>query len=371
DSGRYPSVTHFLNKLRSLKKLSTEAPDEAPANSGLPRVTVMTIHAAKGLEAPVVFMADTASQSSPKLAHNAMVNWPTNEPKPDAFHLMGVKTGWDNVSKKYVDIATDFQSRETLNLLYVALTRAKQYIFISGSEPNKSNKTAGPSWYQLIEQGMKQLTKTEEYEDTLCYESGNIEYSTETLEEPATNTQPLDIPEALSQVIFDKEEIEEQGATVTPSQSDQAGPQALSIDDDSMTRGTVIHRALELLTDNNEISDDAILLQLKIESGDLLSNDEYQECLSEARQVISEPAFTHLFDEEQYQKHFNELPIHYQASKKDIHGVIDRVVINDGTVYLIDYKTHQNLNKENISVTADEYKTQMQLYKQGLQQIWP
>ncbi|MCK5334897.1 MAG: UvrD-helicase domain-containing protein, partial [Gammaproteobacteria bacterium] len=74
DSGRYPSVTHFLNKLRSLKKLDTEAPDEASANSGMARVNIMTIHAAKGLEAPVVFMADTASVSTPKLAHKTMVN---------------------------------------------------------------------------------------------------------------------------------------------------------------------------------------------------------------------------------------------------------------------------------------------------------
>ena len=373
NSGRYPSVMHFLNKLRSLKDLSTEAPDEAPANSGQARVHVMTIHAAKGLEAPVVFMADTATTSKPPLAHKTMVNWPTNKNKPDAFHLMGVKKDLDTISKKYVDIAAKFQSRETLNLLYVALTRAKQYVFISGSEPSKKNKNAEASWYQTIEQGMKRLTSSEDYEDTLCYETGTINHSTVQLSETTEQPRLDDIPKSLSEVIFDKEELNNEETTVTPSQSElQETRHSFShTDDDSATRGTVIHRALELLTDNNNILINEVILQLQIESGGLLSENEYQACLEEAKQVISEPSFDYLFNKSLYQKHFNELPIHYQAGNKNIHGVIDRVILQDDTVYLIDYKTHQNLSKENIAAVASDYNKQMQLYKNGLQKIWP
>lgn len=369
NSGRYPSVTHFLNKLRSLKKLDTEAPDEASANSGMPRVNIMTIHAAKGLEAPVVFMADTASVSSPKLAHKTMVNWPTSSAKPDAFHLMGVKTGWDNVSRKYVDKAAAFQARENLNLLYVALTRAKQFLFISASEPNKKVKTENPSWYHLIEHGMKHLTQTEEFDSIGCYQEGEIAYSTTTSSKGTSSHQPITVPVELSQVIFEKEEVE----SISPSQSDTESDKAVTTvtDEDGMTRGTIIHRALELLSNNNSMTDAQILLQLKIESGDILTSDEYLECINEAKAVITHADFEHLFNQENFTKAYNELPIHYRTGKKDIHGVIDRVVIKENTLYLIDYKTHQNITNENVSEVANEYKKQIEFYKQGLQKIWP
>ncbi|MDH5425784.1 MAG: UvrD-helicase domain-containing protein [Gammaproteobacteria bacterium] len=369
NSGRYPSISHFLNKLRSLKKLDTEAPDEASANSGMARVNIMTIHAAKGLEAPIVFMADTASVSAPKLAHKTMVNWPTTSNKPDAFHLMGVKTGWDTVSKKYVDKAAGFQNRENLNLLYVALTRAKQFLFISASAPNRTIKSDNPSWYQLIEQGMLQLTQSDSIEEQLCYQSGEINTSTADDSIEQSTIADIIVPAELSQIIFEKEISE----TVNPSQADSDEKPAVSTvtDEDGMTRGTITHRALELLTASNSCTDRQVLLQLKIESGDILSGSEYLACLNEAKAVIAHTEFTHLFNCEYFDKAYNELPIHYHAGNKEIHGVIDRVVIKDNTLYLIDYKSHQNITIEGIPTLADEYKKQLEFYKQGLQKVWP
>lgn len=368
DSGRYPSVTHFLNKLRSLKKLSGDAPDEASADSGQPRVHIMTVHAAKGLEAPVVFMADTASQSSPKLAHNTMVNWPTNRSKPDAFHLMGVKTSWDSVSKNFVDKAADFQSREDLNLLYVALTRAKQFLFISGSEPNRKIQSASPSWYALASQGIDNLQDSVEADNMFSYTQGTIQYRSGSKTKQVSK-EDIEVPLSLSQKIFENEATD----TVTPSQSEGDEPKvgAPISDDDAKTRGTVIHRALELLSTINKPDDAQALLQIKIESGNLLTAAEYDVCLQEAKTVIAEPDFDYLFNAEQFDKHFNELPIHYRSGKKDIHGIIDRVVIQDDTIYLIDYKTHQTTNKPDLEKLADQYQKQMGYYKSGLEQVWP
>jgi len=369
DSGRYPSVTHFLNKLRSLKKLPGDAPDEASANSGQARVNIMTVHAAKGLEAPVVFMADTASQSSPKLAHNTMVNWPTNRSKPDAFHLMGVKTSWDSVSENFVKKAAGFQSREDLNLLYVALTRAKQFLFISGSEPNRKIQSSSPNWYALISQGMDKLRDSDSDDELSTYTTGNIQYQSGSLSEDAIHSE-TGIPESLSQKIFDSDEP----VSLTPSQSDDTEYKTKAstvTDEDAKTRGTVIHRALELLSGSKQPGDEQILLQIKIESGHLLTANEYNACLQEAKSVFEEPDFTYLFNTEMFDQQFNELPIHYRSGKKDIHGVIDRVVIKDKTIYLVDYKTHQSAGKNDLQTLAAEYQQQMQFYKSGLQQIWP
>jgi len=368
DSGRYPSVTHFLNKLRSLKKLPGDAPDEASANSGQARVNIMTVHAAKGLEAPVVFMADTASQSSPKLAHNTMVNWPTSRSKPDAFHLMGVKTSWDNVSKNFVKKAADFQAREDLNLLYVALTRAKQFLFISGSEPNRKIQSSSPSWYALASQGISNLTAAEVNDETSSYTEGEIKYEAASPENKTIEPE-IEIPAALSQKIFETEETDSISPSFSESGEHKTGTSGS--DEDARTRGTVIHRALELFTDASNADDEQILLQIKIESGHLLTTEEYDACLQEAKAVIATPEFNYLFEPSQFDKHFNELPIHYRAGKKDIHGIIDRVVIKDETVFLVDYKTHQTASKADLAKLADEYQKQMDFYKSGLEKVWP
>lgn len=368
DSGRYPSVSHFINKLRSLKKMSADAPDEAPASSGQPRVHIMTVHAAKGLEAPIVFIADSAGQSTPKLAHNAMVNWPTSSPCPDAFHLMGVKNSWDKVSQKFVDKAAQFQAREDLNLLYVALTRAKQFLFISGSEPNRKNQNSAPSWYQRITDGVQNLQQVEAADGESSYQCGDI-LQTQTAPVVTEVIAEVDVPTALSQIIFEKQESD----TVNPSQRDE--DQTFNTSDqqqeDAKTRGTVIHRAFELMTSITNPDEQQILLQLKIESGNLLSSDEYQQCLDEAKAVIIDKRFDYLFDTSCYQTSFNELPIHYKTGQKEIHGVIDRVILNNNDIYLIDYKTHQNISAADVPELAAEYHTQMQFYKAGLEKIWP
>ena len=137
DSGRYPSLMHFLHYIRSLKSLSTDAPDEAPMESSDARVTIMTIHASKGLEAPVVFLADTVSINKDRTSISTLVDWPVEETKPTFFQLIPSKTGRDSFSEKLVDKQKYIQQKEEANLLYVAVTRAKQYLYVTGCQPEK------------------------------------------------------------------------------------------------------------------------------------------------------------------------------------------------------------------------------------------
>ncbi len=65
DNGRYPSLPRFLDQLNRLRQSENDQPDEsAPEEADSQRVRLMTIHGAKGLEAPVIFLADTARVSA-------------------------------------------------------------------------------------------------------------------------------------------------------------------------------------------------------------------------------------------------------------------------------------------------------------------
>ncbi|MCR4300447.1 MAG: UvrD-helicase domain-containing protein, partial [Sulfuricaulis sp.] len=89
DSGRYPSLSHFLSYLEGLSDSDDKTPSQ-PAWNREPRVRVMTIHGAKGLEAPVVFLADAARSSGYRdRGMQPLIDWPVNESRPRYFHLGG------------------------------------------------------------------------------------------------------------------------------------------------------------------------------------------------------------------------------------------------------------------------------------------
>ena len=61
DSGRFPSLSRFLRYLEEQARSQKDAPDEAPPAASAGFVRIMTIHAAKGLEAPAVFISTAAA----------------------------------------------------------------------------------------------------------------------------------------------------------------------------------------------------------------------------------------------------------------------------------------------------------------------
>jgi len=144
DSGRYPSLTRFSSWLNELRQMENEAPDE-PVTSAEDekeqRVKILSIHAAKGLEAPVIFLADSARSPANNKAYSTLIDWPAEKERPEYFSLTATKSNLDAFSKNCIEEQSFFEQREDANLLYVALTRAKQMLFISGSEPQ--NKEHG------------------------------------------------------------------------------------------------------------------------------------------------------------------------------------------------------------------------------------
>ena len=92
DNGRYPSLPRFLDQLNRLRRSDTDQPDEStPVDEDSQRVRIMTIHGAKGREAPVVFLADSATTSKLRSVYKAMFDWPGDSDRPTHFLLSGKK----------------------------------------------------------------------------------------------------------------------------------------------------------------------------------------------------------------------------------------------------------------------------------------
>ena len=149
DAGRYSSIQSFLSSLEIARQNDSLAGLQNQKNEDA--VQIMTIHSAKGLEAPVVFLYDSGPKKEKLHTYKSIINWPPNATKPEQFFLVGRKDSVDKVTQSIIETLNKDSTKEELNLLYVALTRAKQYLFISGTE---SKQNAPQSWHSIISQAL-------------------------------------------------------------------------------------------------------------------------------------------------------------------------------------------------------------------------
>ncbi len=155
-SGRFPSLPRFLDELKELgRDAGDDAPDEPPAATG-DAVRMLTIHAAKGLEAPVVFLIKTDEVRREHGHAGALIDWPPESERPTHFSLYGSSDLRGHARAALFEQERLLAEREDLNLLYVAMTRAKQALFVSGLDEAKEG-----SWLVRLREGLASVEEAD------------------------------------------------------------------------------------------------------------------------------------------------------------------------------------------------------------------
>src|SRR4029079_16803046 len=146
DDAEAPSLTGFLAYLR-------EADREVKRDMehGRDEVRVMTVHGAKGLEAPIVFLPDTCSTATggpiTSLLDIENLELPhATDGTPFVWSVKGTSGHAAITAAKRV--RTNSETEERNRLLYVAMTRARDRLYIAGFE-GKAGQSTG-CWYELI-----------------------------------------------------------------------------------------------------------------------------------------------------------------------------------------------------------------------------
>lgn len=149
DAGRFPSLGRFLRRLRGFDTLDErESPDEGRGEA-VDAIRLMTIHASKGLEADLVVLAD-ANASGRDDGRRLHVDWPPDAPRPVhlSFALGGALGGVSR--EKSFEREDELREREDRNLLYVALTRARFGVVVTGT--GTRGRGANPSgWWSMLD----------------------------------------------------------------------------------------------------------------------------------------------------------------------------------------------------------------------------
>jgi ATP-dependent helicase/nuclease subunit A len=145
NKGRFPSVQQAYAEAVKLQTHANSDSEGAANQSHLLRI--MTVHSAKGLEANHVWLFD--ANSLPKHSgSNAglLIDWPLGESHPSSVTVMTSLMHSSPGRSSVQAIEQQAQIDEEDHLLYVALTRARYSIHLSGSE--KKGGTKG--WYQRL-----------------------------------------------------------------------------------------------------------------------------------------------------------------------------------------------------------------------------
>jgi ATP-dependent helicase/nuclease subunit A len=146
DSGRFPSPLRFLAELHDLREREDSDADEGVV-AGEDAVRLLTIHAAKGLEAPVVVLPDIHGGEAPEERDGVLLGWLPDAAAPEHFSLVGRMAQLGAARRRWVELDRALREQEDWNLLYVALTRARQLLVVSGVD---GARPAPDSWYERI-----------------------------------------------------------------------------------------------------------------------------------------------------------------------------------------------------------------------------
>ena len=380
-----PSLQGFLDWLRR-----SEREIKRDMEQGRNEVRVMTVHAAKGLEAPIVFLPDTCSA---RFAARAMhlvelrdVPWPVGADKPLLWPVAGAGR-LDQVRSS--QNALNLEEREEYHrLLYVAMTRARDRLYIAGFE-GKRGRDDG-CWYDLINQALQDgLEATRDVLDhpVLRLESSQSAAVDQSEARPAASSGAVSLPDWATRKAPSEPQrtIPLAPSRLAPLESDQDDeahgrdesvaeppilPPSVLASDNRFLRGTITHALLQYLPDLDPAGWDPAAEAFVARRGEVLRQDVRDGIVRETLAVLRSPGLAALFGPDS----LAEVPIIAEVPAPDgkgpplrIAGQIDRLVLLDEEALLVDYKTNRPPPNEPEHV-ADAYLLQLAAYRLAVSQ---
>ncbi|MBI5330306.1 MAG: UvrD-helicase domain-containing protein [Betaproteobacteria bacterium] len=322
--GRYPSLPRFLDEVRRLRdQAAGEGPDEPPPAQA-DAVRMLTIHGAKGLEAPVVFLIKADAAEGKPDHTGVLIDWPPEADRPQHYSLHGAAE-WRGPGRDDLFAAEQGQAeRERLNLLYVAMTRARQALFVTGVAGE--GKRAEASWLTLLS-------------------TAKARAEMEGLPEMAWRPQGA-LPTPPSSQPSPAEGGREPIGSRRPSETWQDTPQS--------AHGTLLHAWLERATEGWSEAD----LRARLTTDETV--------IAQARTVLATPELAPAFDPARHVRARNELEC------LDAQGRLlrmDRVVEFSDEIWVLDYKSG-GLDEPDLTRRAAPYLEQMAAYRAALAPLY-
>jgi ATP-dependent helicase/nuclease subunit A len=328
DGGRYPSLPKFIDALKNLQKQAqSDAPDEADIDATLDAVRILTIHSAKGLEAKIVVLLDCNHSEPAQDDIGILCDWPQDKEAPVHFSAFGRQSERGMARTKLFEAEEEFRTQEDWNLLYVAVTRAKELLIVSGVAGTRNAAEDGivqHSWYARL-----------------------IEAPETTFEEQSN----ADV------------EMEEDSFAISIFSPPVLPPPLLNtsaVNSAAIDEGIALHALLERITQTQKWP--ITIPEAEVIARWLPCTLSIAETIREqAFRILSQPTLERFYNPDKHRAAHNEIDIMTTA------GLVrfDRLVLFDEEVWILDYK--RNL----LDSERSAYRAQLNDYRAAAKQVFP
>jgi len=338
ERGTAPSLTGFLDWISA-----NEIEVKLQFNNEDNLLRIMTVHGAKGLEAPIVILPQTVKKPNSK--GQAVL------PLGKALAVSGLGTGEFPESLNAAHLRQKaLQKEEKMRLFYVAMTRAESWLIMAGS--GKRDK-GSDNWYDPAFEALESLGAVLDGQKRLVLENNwTLAVGAKMAAELADTTLPAWMHEPAAKVIKPPRPRAPSGlgglhtiAGATPT-------------DDALLRGDQIHTLLENLADTPE--------PLREQAAQKLLDTPLEGVVPEALKTLSTPALAAVFAPEA----LREVPL--SATLPEIGMILGRidVLLVENTITAIDFKSHRDV-PQRVEDTPEAILRQMGAYRAALTKIWP
>lgn len=315
-------------------------------------VRVMTVHGAKGLEAPCVLMVDTVSM--PTL--NKEMFSETDDGLPllalsDAARLAPL---WQQSRERQKQEAL----AEYYRLLYVAMTRASDALHVFGAEPSRGELNP-ECWYGMVAQAFATLPGVTEQGGAKVFADPGTRSARPTL----ANTPDIALPD-WAQTMPPAPAIR---PMLTPSGlgREALAPFKRTRGEAARERGVRLHRVLQFL-DGDTTRDQLNALVAHIAPDWPL--EEQQRAASEVWKLYEAERW--LWQHPGQAEANISGSISIGGASYPVFGQIDRLVVTTDTVVVLDYKTGRDV-PESAALVGEGYLLQLKLYQALLETLYP
>ena len=344
---------------------STEIKREMEARHDM--VRIMTVHGAKGLQAPIVFLADDMAANAPREDNLVWLDgvdlplWPGGSGKRDSL------------SDEAVQARRERQAEERRRLLYVALTRAEDRLYVTAAAAKPA--IAPDSWHALVEAGLAGIAEPFPFEASgdPAWTGQGLRYAVAQTATPfgaapvatVDGGAPKLAPELLARAPAERDA----DRPLNPSRlggAERAPESPLAGGGDAARRGRIVHRLLELLPAVAPDGRGGAAARLARHLAADWPDDRRARLCADVLAILSDRTFAHLFGPDSRA----EVPIVGRLDDLVIAGQVDRLVVGPTSVDIVDFKSNR-APPENDAAIPEAYLRQLAAYRAVLSRIYP
>ena len=335
-------------------------------------VRIMTVHGAKGLQAPIVFLPDTLRAGGQTRAE---LLWGDDDSLPLWCPRKSLATAYCSDLR---EAGIRRRAAERRRLLYVAMTRAEDRLYVCGWEGK--NQASDDCWYRQIARGLE--TRAEPFEFTAMPADGwsgnglrlkaaqRAEPDKKAEEGRPSRSVSPDLPDWASRPAPVEaaalRRIAPSHTAAADTEEGAAADSPIGGDVERFRRGRVIHRLLQFLPGLAPESREAAASRYLAEPGHGLDPPARHAIGVEVLKVLTDPVFAPLFGVGSAA----EIALAGEIAGRAVVGQVDRLVVTGDSVLLVDYKTDRTPPADAEAV-APAYLRQMAAYAAILDRVYP